>query len=1123
MNTPSSLRHSARLVWALTASSFLSIAGAQAAQYVVRPDYQNLTPSTYTPREAGVIIFPGHRVTNGTPLANIPTNNAGQQLRESSFGQPFAPYIPRMSTNDIRQPYAAEVAAAVLAKLYPAPGASKAAVDVPVAQGGAAFRYQWLLFGPQTNAGVIRTVADFEGIARWFGPAERALVDQQITNVMDALAISPWDTTLRRTLLDCYTDRAIAEMQYNKCDLVELGKKRLGLTLTGQFIIDDEILLISNVVSRLQGVLGKYNQLFTCAMDGVEPADFDTRFPRGTPFGYYVFATEQPARNTMAPQAFNTNGTLVLIPDFDPVLKEVLRGDPEPFNDASGNGFFDAGESFTDLNTNGLYDSGSVIFSGYKDYTTLLNVLAEYVQRSAELARYLGMRRGPGDLTRARGIITDLQKKTATDYALLRKLFAGVTFPPGDASGVNAVLGATERAFAESVNTRSFLQGSGNILGLDNNFMVFLQDGSGVTDTYDQMKPLVFSDLNSATPVKAALLEQGFARVAYENFRASVDQVVEELADVKSTFDNRFEDITGYTVAEINQFNGLKPKPGVASDLATLDRTIENLYRRNTLLFQRASQFLTDLAGANTAVTLAEGIATTINNAEQSYLDNTASAWSEIHGWAGGMAASQAVADGMYAASGLDGLATVGSGGANLALVVVATVANTVVQTAGATRTSQRQQELDTASIGFQSELAAAEAPLTAQQTRQELGALLREQFAARIEVEDNNTALAQALADRTRLVREVESIKANFEANQASIRSRFYADPLHLVRSDNAILTADAAFANAQRWMFYLIRALEYKWNQNFVGFFANRNYDAGSIFKMRNAEELKDLFNALENFNSSGRLNFAQNTDQFTTISLRRLLTPNPNALALFDQFDPGVRVDQRTGETVTEREMFRRQLRRLVDTNGNLVIPVNTTRLSEIDYPDFFLGPLYANNGAILREGRWHDVVRYVKVNLVYPSHVGATPLAVSGKITYSGLTLFRTRVAPCGLPANRLLNTQGDARNIPGELFATPFRSYVNLDFTVPFFEVRDRKEESRPFARSRDYVRNLNPPLLDPLTDNYKSTAFTEYSVAATGWELTLFATPNVNLDLIEDIEFIVAHRSADREQVSQCP
>ena len=1118
MKTPFFFRHAARVLGALTLTLLVSAAGAHAAQNVIRPDYQNRTPSTYTPREPGVIFFSGNIGTSGIPSAVIPSGG-GYRLSESSLGQPFAPYIPRMSTNDIRQPYAAEVAAAVLAKLYPAPGSSKAAVQA----GNAAFRYQWLLFAPNTSNGVTRTVADFEGIAAWFGPAERVLVDQQITILVDALAISPWDTTLRRTLLDCYTDRAIAELQYNKCDLVELGKKRLGLTLVGQFIIDDEITLISNVVARLKGVLGKYNELFTRRAEGVEPSEFDTRFPRGTPFGYYIFATEQPARNTMAPQFFNTNGTLTLIPDFDPVLKEVPRGPPELFVDANGNGFFDAGETFTDSNANGLFDSGSVIFSGYKDYTTLLQVLGEYVQRSAEHARYLGMRRGPGDLTRARGIITDLQKKTATDYALLRHLFAGVTFPPGDASGVNAALGAVERAFAESVNTRSFLQGSGNILGLDNHFMVFLQDGTAVTDTYDLMKPLVYDDSNTLTPVKAALEEQTRARGAYENFRASVDQVVDELGAVKSSFDDRFEAITGYTAAELNQFNGFNPKTNAASELATINRTIESLHRRNQLLFARADQFLKDLLGAATAITLAEGISTSIRGAQQTYLTNTDSAWTEIQIQAGLMAGAQAAADGVYAAAGVDGVSTIASGGGTVAIIAVAAVVNTVVQAQGAARTAVRQQQIDNASIQFQTDLALATAPLTVQQARQELGSILREQYGARLEVEDNTTAMAQAAADKTRLLREVESIRRNFESNQQEIRGRFYADPIHLVRSDNAILKADAAFANAQRWMFYLIRALEYKWNQKFVGFYANRNYDAGSIFKMRNAEELKDLFNALESFNSSGRLGFSQNTDQFTVISLRDLLVPNPQLLDPFDPFDPGVRVDNVTGETITPLQLFRRKLKRLVTTNGSLVIPVNTTRLSDIDYPDFFVGPLYASNGAILREGRWHDVVRYVKVNLVYPSHVGATPLQVSGKLTYSGLTFFRTRIAPCGLPANHFLNTQGDSRNVPGELIATTFRSYVNLDFTVPFFEVRDRKEESRPFARSRDYVRNLAPPLLDPLTDNYKFNAFTEYSVAATGWELTLFATPNVNLDLVEDIEFIVAHRSADREQVNVCP
>jgi Skp family chaperone for outer membrane proteins len=1108
MNTPSGFRNIARLLVASALSVLLSAAGARAAQNVVRPEYRNPTPTNSSPRELGVICFPGNLVGPHTSPAEIPSGG-GYQLRESSLGQPFAPYIPRMSTNEISQPYAAEVTAVVLGRLYPAAGSSKAAVEASAA----AFRYQWLLYAPNTTNGETRTVADFDGISRWFGNAERVLVNQQIAILMDALAVCPWDTTLRRTLLDCYTDRAIAELQYNKSDLVALGKKRLGLTLTGQFIVDDEITLISNVVARLQDVLNQYQQLFACANDGVEPADFDTRFPLGTPFGYYIFATEQPARNTEAAQFFNTNGTLTRIPDFDPVLKEIPRNlTPEPFVDANGNGFFDAGENFTDLNANGIYDSGSVIFSGYKDYTTLLQVLGEYVQRSAEWAKYLGMRRGPGDLTRARGIITDLQKKTATDYALLRNLFGGVAFPPGDASGVNAALGAVERAFADSVNTRSFLQGSGNTLGLDNNFMVFLQDGSGINDTYALLKPLVYDDLHpgASAPVNRALLEQAAARTAYENFRASVDKVVQELSDVQQTFADRFEAITGYTLAEIAQFDGLNHKPDVASELATVNRSFESLKRRKDSLSAKLDQLFKDLEGATNAITLAEGVSTSINSARQIYLGISGSAWDTISTWQQAAAGAQATADAVYA--GTSSLIAAGA-------AAVAGPINAGVQIQAAERQAQAQQSLDAASIGFQTELAKANVSLTAQQSKLQLGSIQRELLAIRIELEENSTAVAQSLADKTRLLREVESIRQNFDSNQQAIRGRFYADPIHLVRSDNAILRADAAFANAQRWMFYLLRALEYKWNQNFVGVYANRNYDAGSIFKLRNAEELKDLFNALVNFDTSGRLGYSYNPDQIDVISVRKLLVPNPNALNPINSADPGARVDNFTGETVSEREMFRRQLRRLVDANGSLVIPINTTALSPIDYPSLFTGPQYATNGQILSAGRWHDVVRYVKVNIVSPSQ---PPANVAGKVTYSGLSLFRTRVAPCGLPANHFQNAlDPGGRDVPGELISKPFRSYFQPDFTVPLFEVTDRMEESGiPFARTQSSV-----GLGDPLAAQYKFNQFAEYSVAATGWQLTILPTgmPNVNLDLVEDIEFIVAHRSANRIAMPTCP
>jgi hypothetical protein len=1113
-----SLLRSLRLTLFLAVAVVVGLLAQPASAAVgsfVRADFQNRTwtPTNSTTGELGVISYSGHLVGPSTPSPNVP-HGGGYVLQDSAFGQPFSPYVIRMSTNNIEQTYGDEVLAGVLSQLYPS--TAQLATKTGVQNSTAAFRYEWLLYAPSTTNGVTRTVADFDGISGYYGNPERAIVAQQITNLVLALQANPFHNGLQQALLNAYTDRATAEMQFNKQDLVTLGKLRLGLTLSGQFIIDDEITLVSNVVQRLNGVLVQYNDLLSRTIEGVDPTDFDSRWPTNTPFGYYIFVTQQPIRNANAPQCFSTNGTLIYVPDYDPVKKEIPRVTvAEAFTDLNGNGFYDAGEPFVDANTNGIYDSGAVLFNGYKDYTTLLDVMGDYVKYSAQLAKFLGMRQGPGDMAQARTIVTGIQSGTATDYALLKGMYGGVTFPPGDASGVNAALGGVESAMGDTVNVRTFLQGRGNILGLDENFMVFVQDDTGLNNTYDVLKALVYSAANPSSPLQAAVDEQTSASGLYDTFRASVDQVVQELGDVQSTYDARFQAITGYTPAQASQWDGANPKPGVPCDLATIDQNLLSYSNKQVTLKATADQLISDISQGNTAIKDAQGIGKTIQGALQTYLNIDSSAWDAIQQNNTIAAATDAAANGTET----------GSSAANFIGGVAAAAIgadNAVVQGACASDTAGRQRDIDQAAIGYQSTLAQSQLPLTISQANLNLGSTIRDQYANLLSMQDNVNAIAQAVADRKRLLDEVVTIQKNRDDNQSSIRTRYYADPIHLVRSDNQIIKADAAFDNAQRWMFYLQRSLEYKWNQNFVGSYAGRNYDSGSIFKMRNAAELKDLYTALENFNNTGRLGFSQNTFQFDAISLRKLLVPNPNALNPTNSTDPGVRVDTITGEVVTVREMFRRQLHRLVDGNGNLVIPVNTTRLSDVDYPSFFIGPLYATNGAVTRNGRWHDVVRYVKVNIVSTNRVG-NPLSVSGQVTYSGSSFFRTRVTPCGLPSQRLSNTlDPQGRDIPGELITWPFHTYSQVNFNVPVFTVLDHQPETGSFAVSGNYVRNL-PPLndalqdpSDPLSSSFNFNSFTEYSVAATGWVLTVYANPNVNLDLIDDVEFVVAHRSASR-------
>jgi hypothetical protein len=179
----------------------------------------------------------------------------------------------------------------------------------------------------------------------------------------------------------------------------------------------------------------------------------------------------------------------------------------------------------------------------------------------------------------------------------------------------------------------------------------------------------------------------------------------------------------------------------------------------------------------------------------------------------------------------------------------------------------------------------------------------------------------------------DVQRISSKQQDDSLQVRKSYYADPIHYVRSENALILADAAFRNGQRWIFYAQRALEYKWQQPFVRSEVSaqgvRSFDSGSLFKLRNALELDDLLTQLKGWNDD-RLIQDSGNDHTTFISLRdNVLAPNPYALNATPalQTDRGVRVDLETGDTVTQLELFRRKLTRYKNASGNIVIPINT----------------------------------------------------------------------------------------------------------------------------------------------------------------------------------------------------
>lgn len=1052
------------------------IATAQATiTNFIRPDFQNLSgPGSVSGRDPnpGVIVIQG--LIHSPNSSAAPTDGAAR-LSEVSFGQPFSPYIFR-SVSGPSDTYAAEVVAKVRPVLYPPRGATRA----QVLSSGTAFRYKYLLFSP--TPGEVDVTTHFQNMGDWFGDPERALVNTQIVILRDALAISPLDTGLRELLLDCYYDLAIAEMQFAKQNLASLAAKHLGITLTSPFVIDDEIKIYESLINLETKVLNKYSELFSTTVEGVDPADFDDRERPGKPMGLYIFLNAQPNRNATASEYATDTGTEV-IPDYDSMTQRPTPRVPD----------------------------NQVLFAGYKDFVTVLQIMGQYVQHQAELARLRGMRQAPNDLVKARNAISKIQSETATDFLLLRCAIPR-EFLPGDASGVNAAINGVETALADITNVRSFINGTANLLGLDPNFLLLVQGANLPGGFNNESFDILYSLLKGPNqPLGDALAKLADAASKYQTFRASVDRVVKELSDVDGTFQERFVQITGYRVDDVPGFDG-RPKPNSGSELDLVEKSIASLQARNQTLKELTTRLDNDLSAAIATLTTAKGLDTKVDQAQQTYINATKPAYEDIIISSAVAAATQVAFD---SASGIAGAGTFVGG----IVVGAAGAANAAGQVAASVIGNQRMRDIDYASIGFESELQRADNALTVNQAQEEVGAVKREQYANILETTDNTLALSQALAQRAALLGEVQRISANREGDSATVRKAYYADPVHFVRSENALILADSAFRNAQRWVFYTQRALEYKWQQKFARTEASaqgiRSFDSGSLFKMRNAAELDDLLTQLKGWNDD-RLIQDSGNDHTSFISLLNdVLAPNPNVYNLTPakRADPGVRVDLPTGELVTQLELFRRKLTRGMDNNGNLNIDFNTTDLNTLQ-ADFFVGPNYTTTA--VAPGEWRDKIVYLKVNII--AEDGTTiPQNKAGALSYGGQTFFRTRIPPCPDRSVHLPAGTPDGitpTDLPGEFFTAPFRYYASANYNN-IFTSQDTQNQSITAAYTGASAKSATGEEI--LGSTYQINSFNQRSVAATRWRLTLFAPPaGWDVSKLKDIEIIVRHHSSAR-------
>ena len=974
---------------------------------------------------------------------NVPKGE-GLHLTESRFGHAFADYITPYSG------YADSVLTPIWNTLYP--NGAAAATRSSIQGSSFPFRYKYLLYG--TDEGSIAILDLFEAAndpGQWFGENERNVVIAEIAKLRVAIAQDPLNTELQDALLEIYYDWAVGESQLSKQLLSKLARIRLGLVTSAEspFIIDFEISTYEELVSNGERILDVYKDLLSMQIDGMNPSDFDPQ-AGNSPFGYYIFQTRVPQRYQAPSQVAGDTG-----------IVDVLPIDPGQF-------------------------------TGYKDYRTLLTFLGQYIEYQAELARLRGIRKKSGDLTKARNGLTEVQNQAGLT-TLLANMFTDRNGNPVDfddnafdETGVRGARYYVESALADAANSRSYLDGNSNHLGIDPNFLMIIPTddqndtrpgrvdlSTGVFDTYDILQERLTKRLGGAPvgPLAIAADDYNDAVVAFNSFQANVENIGNQLDDIETDFNDDFERLTGYGQAFQQEFDGVNPNPASDdSDLASANRRIADLSRRNLDIIAINNQILVEIGQAQEAVTLAQGIKGKITGAQTTYLNDTA-----------------------------------------------------------AVRTSQRQQEIEEAAIALEVAIATAPLELEVKQAQMVVSSLNRDLLSNLLEINDNNAALVQAVAERTAILREIQILQRNLQSDSASLANSYFADPIFFIRAEREILRADASFRNAQRWMFYTCRALEYKWQQKFYWDEGGETFDIGSILSARNYEELEEIRQHMASADNERSPGAGPPQTNISVISLRDLfITPNPNDLDRnYNVADDGERYSAVQGRMVDKVDHFREILKRdHIDDNGNLTITFNTSILRS--FGSFFRGPNFS--GDVGDPGNYRNKIVWTAFHLLKDPDLGELDVITSlknGAVKYGGQTYFRTRV-PIDPATRAEASTEFESElDFPGAYVTSPVRYFQDTELNGQY-DLFDSVIDGIQFAESSTsavFAASPTRSAIVNLNNGVRSADLKERAVAASRITLEIYgadrATTEAFIDELDDIEFIVQHQSYPRARIDQ--
>lgn len=763
------------------------------------------------------------------------------------------------------------------------------------------------------------------------------------------------------------------------------------------------------------------------------------------------------------------------------------------------------------------------LLGGYKDLVLFYELLLHHCRTAVDLAFLKIARDGEGDAGEVRGLIGDTQRLVFEQRLGVESLFdpAVLDEPLRDELGLTDLSDSIDAALSDLAAFESNLNGTINLLGYDPDFLMLIDNNGGFFDSYDNFKDLLEHTV-ACTPgspptgdaggsrLGIALRDQCEAIVALGNYNRNQDALEAEFnTSSNNVIRPRLVEIVGVDPI-VDPVNYETPENNVGSEIYQQFISIEAARLR----IERNSTEISNLHEKVRIETARRARENEINSEISDLVIDYGDQQAKITEKIGYIQAGQEAADGIAmaftnpkaaVANVINGFA---QGGAEIAK---AHLEGDKEQLAAEEEAAIRDKE---------NELAGVNSLALIDTWMLEMNTLLIDSQEAVLLLRQEAGRLAGLYCEKAQLERRLAEV-------DAMLAGRSFASPTHRLRALSATLRSELAFAEARKWLFFLTRAAEYKWNTPFStssGSPDGLGWDVDDLFKMRNADELQFYFEALTIWESDQNIG-------------RPLIEPDPEdwfslredffgyeyqtddvaqTVLFYDAVDPADGVVK----NVDGITAFRFALKSLVQDGNQLVVPFDSVRRTDFrTTTQSFGGTFFSPNNYLDRIDSIKVFIRGPHQSLAYLDPPANT-MPVDGenvldvRLEYAGTSFIRNETA------GTVLDPVNAPNRIAGEFTSYPARFFRSSNGPTDF-EFTDSLSfnSAKALKITPDRFRSTLEDLAVPAAVN----TFRERSVATTSWILTLPLDPTsgqanarLAIDEINDIELFFIHKAVQR-------